>query len=371
MNKYINAFKQLFQGGGANSIFLISCLGVFILSMALKTLVSGWIISLSHKIISKTKFNVDKEDFDAAKKPIEILFVATTTIIAIYALGSLKIENNSSYIVLLNLSYRIYKAAMIIAFSVLIYALVPAFMHMYQRMRRSEADNINPIVLIFLERAFRLLVVIICIVAILSELGINVNGLITGIGLGGLTFALAAQDTAANIFGGMVIISDKPFSVGDWIQSGTIEGHVEDITFRSTRIRTFDDALIIVPNNKLTSEAITNWTKMNKRRIRFNMGLTYSTTPAALRNIVDEIRYYLKNHEEIIPDTVLVRLEDFAPSSLSILVQMYVNATQLQDLKRIREEINYQIMEIVTNNGTSFAFPSTTVYMHQDTTTHS
>ena len=101
--------------------------------------------------------------------------------------------------------------------------------------------------------------IVLAAIAILSETGTNVTTIITGLGLGGLTFALAAQDTAQNLFGGLVILLDKPFAVDDWISTPNIEGVVEDITFRSTRIRTFPNALVVVPNSSLVSSPITNW----------------------------------------------------------------------------------------------------------------
>lgn len=143
----------------------------------------------------------------------------------------------------------------------------------------------------FLKKIVKVLIFTVSGIAILSETGTNVTTIITGIGLGGLTFALAAQDTAQNLFGGMVILFDRPFAVDDWISTPDIEGVVEDITFRSTRIRTFPNALVIVPNSSLVSSPITNWSRMNKRRASFSIGLTYDTPkekwkpvfPASLR----------------------------------------------------------------------------------------
>lgn len=252
---------------------------------------------------------------------------------------------------------------MILIISSVIYSIVPALLRLHKKL--SKSDSLSPIVSLFIQRALRLFVIVICFIVILSEFGINVNGLITGLGLGGLTFALAAQDTASNIFGGVVILSDKPFAVGDWIQTPEADGIVEDITFRSTRIRTFDDALVILPNNKISSSPITNLSKMNKRRIRFTIGLTYSTKPENLRIIIDEIRQILKNHPEALPETVMVRLQEFAPSAFEIFVQVYIKKLSQDDLKRIREEINYQIIDIVSKNNGSFAFPSTSVYVEK------
>lgn len=363
LSKYINAFRQLFSSGGDGAVFLFSVIGIAIAASVLSNFFVSVLFSIVQFIFSKTKNKVDKTDLEPIKKPLKILFVATITYLSVYILGTIRIEKHSNYIVVLMFAKHVYRIIMILLIFILVYKLIPTLIALYQRFNKTENITRNPAVSGFIIRMLQLLAVILCFIIILSEIGINVNGLITGLGLGGLTFALAAQDTASNIFGGVVILSDKPFSVGEWIQTPDVDGVVEDISFRSTRIRTFDDALVVLPNSKLTNTAITNWTKMNKRRIRFHVGLTYSTKPDTLRSIIDEIRYFLKNHPEIISDSVIVRLENFAPSALNILVHLYVSVTTLDELKRIHEEINFSIMDIVANNNSSFAFPSTSIYM--------
>ena len=129
----------------------------------------------------------------------------------------------------------------------------------------------------FLERIYKAVILLFAGVLVVTEIGYNVNSLIAGLGLGGLTFALAAQDSASNFFGGLVIIFEKPFELGDWISTASLEGSVEDITFRSTKIRTLANALTVVPNSKLCGEPITNWTRMKMRLAQFTLGLTYGT----------------------------------------------------------------------------------------------
>lgn len=363
MDKYLNAFRQILSSGNKGMIFLGSILTALVVSIILSEFIASAFLSVIRFISIKSKSEMSKEDLLPAKKPLKIVFVASITYFTIYFLASSLIASNSSYIVLLAFFKKLYRVLMIILFTMLLYKLVPTFISLYQRLSRSDDLSRNPIVLMFVRRMLQLFVLVIGFIIILSEMGINVNGLITGLGLGGLTFALAAQDTASNIFGGVVILSDKPFAVGDWIQTSDAEGIVEDITFRSTRIRTFDDALVVLPNSKLTNTAITNWTKMNKRKLKFHIGLTYGTKSDILRNIIDEVRYCLKNHPEILSDSVIVRLDEFAPSALNILVQLYADVTSLDELKKIREEINFEILDIVSNNGSEFAFPSTSVYM--------
>ena len=144
-------------------------------------------------------------------------------------------------------------------------------------MREKSKKNIEDSTLNFILKIVRVIIYIIAIIIVLAILGINLNGLIAGLGLGGVIVTLAAQDTAKNLFGGFIIFIDKPFIVGDWIQMDTYEGTVEDITFRSTRIRTFENSVLNVPNSKISDSSIINWSKMESRRYRFTLTLAIDT----------------------------------------------------------------------------------------------
>src|SRR5699024_6731493 len=127
--------------------------------------------------------------------------------------------------------------------------------------------KIDEILVSFLSRALQFIIIAMAISIVLQEFDYHIGGLITGLGIGGLAISLAAKDALANLFGGVVIVTEKPFTINDWIMTPSVEGTVEDISFRSTKVRTFDQALVVVPNATLANEAITNWSKMGKRRI--------------------------------------------------------------------------------------------------------
>lgn len=215
----------------------------------------------------------------------------------------------------------------------------------------------------FLERIYKAIVLLFSCVLVITELGYNVNSLIAGLGLGGLTFALAAQDSASNFFGGLVIILERPFEIGDWISTATLEGSVEDITFRSTKIRTLANALTVVPNSKLCGEPITNWTRMKMRLAKFSIGLTYDTPKATVEAVTKRIRTMLEEHPGVHADTVQVRLDEFAANSIDIAVQFYTKTTQIAEFREVKENINLKIMDIMSDEGASFAFPSRSIYL--------
>ncbi len=359
LNRFIYGIYDFF------SMYLSSVIVLavsFIAAQIFKGYFAGFIINVFHRLLSRTRLRVEKDSMEFLKKPLKLIFISTVMFFAFITQKNLMAE----YPLLLSLVIRIYRLAMILCIIYFIYAAVPVIMSAFNRLKHPDSILFDDTLLIFFAKIIKAVIVIIAVLIVLGEFGVNINGLITGVGLGGLTFALAAQDTASNIFGGLVIISDKPFAVGDWIQTASIEGTVEDISFRSTRIRTFDDALLVVPNSTLSSASITNWSKMNKRKVKFNIGLTYNTAPSQVKNIIADIETFLNSHKDIVSDTPLVKLDEFGSSSLNIMVMFFTSQTSLAELKRVREEINYEILDVVHRHESSFAFPSTSVYMEKN-----
>ncbi|EGL83906.1 MscS Mechanosensitive ion channel [Caldalkalibacillus thermarum TA2.A1] len=222
--------------------------------------------------------------------------------------------------------------------------------------------ELDQILIPFLSKVLRVLVIALAAVVILDQWNYQVGGFIAGLGLGGLAISLAARDTLSNIFGGIVIITEKPFSLGDWIETPSVEGIVEDISFRSTRIRTFAQGLVTVPNSTLANEPITNWTRMGRRRITFHLGVMYNTPREKLKRCVDRIRDMLENHPEISKETLFVHFDRFNDSSLDIFLYFFTKTTVWGEWLQIKEEINFKIMEILEEEGVSIAFPSRSIY---------
>lgn len=212
----------------------------------------------------------------------------------------------------------------------------------------------------------KIIIMVIFVVILLRAWGYNPSTLVASLGLFGMAIALAAQDTTKNIFGAMMIFADKPFKIGDWIKTQNVEGIIEEIGMRSTKIRTFEDALIIVPNGVLANESVINWTKRSKRRIKMTIGLTYSTTSAQMETILHQIRELLKNDPDIHQQTIYINFLDFNDSSLGILCYFFTKTVNWGDYMDIRERINLELMHIVEANGASFAFPSQSIYIESE-----
>lgn len=233
-----------------------------------------------------------------------------------------------------------------------------------QRTDNTLDDQLVPLV----NRAARVAIGILAALLILQNMGYSITGLIAGLGVGGLAVALAAQKTLSDLFGSVMLLSDRPFLVGDWIKSPdeNIEGIVERIGFRSTRIRTFEKTLISVPNSRLADFIIDNIARRSMRRVWITVGVTYDTTSAQMREAVGGIENVLRQNREVNQDFFLVYFTDFGSSSLDIMVYYFTNTTVWADHMRIREEVNLEIMEALETLGLSIAFPTRTVHLVDD-----
>ncbi|WP_025270396.1 mechanosensitive ion channel family protein [Hippea sp. KM1] len=219
----------------------------------------------------------------------------------------------------------------------------------------------------FFNKFIKASVIAVAFILIVQEWGYNIGAIITGLGIGGLAVALAAKDTLANMFGGLTIILDRPFKIGDWVKIGDVEGIIEDIGFRSTRIRTFEKSLISLPNSVIANTAIENFSRRNIRRITYKIGITYSTPKDKVKEAVNRIREMLKNHPHISKDaTLLVYFTEFADSSLNIFIYCFTDTAIWGDYLAIREDVNLRIMEIMEELGIEFAFPSMSVYIEKN-----
>ncbi len=215
----------------------------------------------------------------------------------------------------------------------------------------------------FLRTALRVLVLALALVTLLQEWHYDVNGLLAGIGLGGLAISLAAQDTVANLFSFATIISDKPLREGEFISTPQVTGIVEEVGARAVRIRQLDQALVTVPNTMLTGAPVINFSRMEKRRLDVTLGVTYESTSSDLKALIARLRAMLRARENVDSDTVLVFFSDFGDSSLNILIRCNVLQPAWADFMQERHEILLTVMDIVEELGLSVAFPSRTLYI--------
>jgi len=203
----------------------------------------------------------------------------------------------------------------------------------------------------------KVLLVIVAMILIVQSWGYSATALLAGVGLGGLAVAFAAQDTVANVFGSLMIYTDRPFRTGDWVLIGDVEGVVEEIGIRSTRIRKFDRSMVSVPNKSVTSENIHNYSAMHKRRIRFHVRLDPGTPPERIQQALAAIRELIGSHAGIQQDYWVVNLESLSPFSLDVLVYCFTGELDWRDYLQVQEELILAILARLHELGITLAQP--------------
>jgi len=219
-------------------------------------------------------------------------------------------------------------------------------------------------------KLLRISVIITAALVILQTLGYSVSGVLAFGGIGGIAVGFAAKDLLANFFGGLMIYLDRPFAVGDWVRSPDreIEGTVEDIGWRLTRIRTFDKRPLYIPNATFTSVAVENPSRMTHRRIKETIGIRYDDA-GKMAIILTDVRNMLQQHPEIDQSqTLMVNFNTFGPSSLDFFIYTFTRTTVWTEYHRIKENVLMQIYSIITAHGADVAFPTKTVHIKTDGT---
>ena len=217
-----------------------------------------------------------------------------------------------------------------------------------------------------LDTTYKVLVIILGIATCAQIVGFPIGSIVAGAGLVGLTISLAAQESASNLFSGIVILLDKPFSVGDWITVGDVEGEVVDINFRSTRIRSLDKTINVVTNSKICSSTVQSAALRTMRPYKFTLGVTYGTTRAQLEKLMADLTAMLKASPDAYEDTAFVRMTGFGDSSINLMVSAYLRTADYGVFLRMQNDLNLNIMDVMKADGVEFAFPSTTVYLEKE-----
>ena len=349
-NKFPILEKSLFQITYAQYLLAISA---FLFIIILRPILVNLLISIFSKITKATKTNLDDLVLKEIVNPLKFSF----TLLGLYLL--IYILNINQYII-----NNILNSLAIYVFFWFILSIVTGLQSaLYKFMSKINKELSNEFTK-FLIRIIKIVIIVIGLSSILSIWGINVTALIASLGIGGLAFALAAKDTAANLFGSIAILVDKSIKLGDWVVVDGIEGVVEDIGMRTTKIRTFQKSITAIPNSIVANSHIENFSRRDIRRLKFTIGLTYSTKKEDIETIVTSIKELLKNHYGIAKDqTLLVNFESFGDSSLNIFIYCFTNTADWKEYLDIKEDINYKIIEIVKSNNSDFAFPSQSIYV--------
>ena len=341
------------SSGNTATHYVISAV-FLVCAILLRRFVTTIFFNQLKKLAAKTETTLDDKLFPAMESPVAT-FVMVTGIFA--ALKVLKLSETAD---------RSIAAGSTVAFSLVIFwGLLQAFDAIIDHAAEIAREKQMGIAAFmpWIKKSLIAVFVVVGTLMTVQSLGYNVSTILQGLGIGGLAFALAAQDTIANLFGSIVVAIDQPFKIGETVKIGAHTGTVEDIGLRSTKIRLVDKSLVVMPNKMVSSEAIVNLSRFTQRRVEQVIGLTYDTTPDQLAAIVEDIRGILSAEAEIDPTSAMVYFRDLSASSLDVWV---VYASRDADFKKgaaLKQQMNLAIMRAVAARGLSFAYPTSVMHL--------
>ncbi len=351
MSEYLELFWHSVRAQDNIWWQLGTSLAIFLFALLLRGLFARFIFNMIIALTHKTRTELDRALITAFEGPLKFLIVVIGLYAALHCLPF-----SPAFFSILN---GLFRSGVVVFFAWGLFNLAGS--DVYSGL--SEKYSFDRSIAEFLTKVLRAVIIALTAIVIAQEWDYDVNGFLAGLGLGGLAFALAAKDALANLFGGLVIIMDKPFETGDWILTPSVEGTVEEISFRSTRVRTFANAQVTVPNSVIANQAVTNWTRMKKRRVSFHLGVTYKTGRSKLQHCIARIKTMLEKHPDVHPDMIFVRFNEFSDSSLDIFIYFFTRTTKWVEYLRIKEDVNYKIMDILEAEGVAIAFPSRSIYL--------
>ncbi len=356
---------------------------ILILSMIIFIIVLQYIINFLVDAFMRHR-KLSDEDIDYINTHIMKIFNLLTTLVII----------NFTLVVLLgfdsqsvNIS-KIFALLYVVLIALLLYRITDTVAYFkIEKMKDSKVLK-NEVINLTIKVVHGLIIVV-AVIAILEILGINLTALLSGLGIAGAAIAFAAKDTIANIFGSLSILLGDVFEQGDWIETKDVNGTVVEIGLRATTIRTFDNALLSIPNSNLSDTAVTNWSRRTVgRRIKMSIGVTYESDFADIRKAIDDIRSMLKNNPDIsqettsgryragraaklvstedykgIKNTQLVYMDAFTDSSIKILIYCFSSSVDWAEWLRVKEDVMYKIEDILVKNNLEFAYP--TMMLHK------
>ncbi len=339
----------LFQNWQWAGLFLGILLGLVV-----KTIVQH-MTHLVKKFTKKSKTDWDDKIVGAIEKPIGILGAGAFWFFTVHAL-----QFEGSALAVLKI---IIQVVISVAFIWALYRLADVLAEYLRKLTAKTDTMLDDHLVPLIKRALHTFIVIFGVLITVQNLGFNVMSLLAGLGLGGLAFALAAKDTCANFFGSIMILTDRPFLVGDAVEIGGVSGTVEQIGFRSTRLRTFYDSEVTIPNASLANANIDNLGRRQYRRQVMTLGLTYDTPPEKMEAFAEGVKNIIKNNPITRKDYFHVVFESYGDCSLNVLVYYFLETSSRSEELVERHNINLQILQLGAELGVEFAFPTQTLHM--------
>lgn len=309
----------------------------------------------ARRLVTRTQTSWDDMLIDETEAPISFLFMigffwATFTNLM------LSVTTNYYLSTILNVAF-------LASFVWLFYNLINVLTKYLEDVTAKTESKLDDQLVPLIRKALKVFIVVIGVIFILQNNGINVTSLLAGLGLGGLAIALAAKDTLANFFGSITIFTDQPFQVGDLIKTSDAEGVVEEVGFRSTRLRTLYDSDLSVPNSILANTEIDNLGRRRRRRLNTTLNLTYDTSPEQIEAFVEGIKAIIKSTEEINQTNYEVHFNGYGAHSLDILVYLFFEVKDWSSQLQLQHNFLLDVMRLAKEVGVEFAFPTQTLHV--------
>ena len=245
------------------------------------------------------------------------------------------------------------------------------FIEYMERLAKKTTNKMDEQVVPIVKKGIQILIVLAGAIQMLSLLNVNITALIAGVSIGGLALALAAQDTVKNLIGSAMIFVDQPFQIGDWINAGGQEGAVEEVGFRTTRIKTADSAIISVPNGTIANQAINNMGMREYRLMKTMLGLKYDTSLDKIKAYIDALRQMIEEHKSVDHNASYIHLNNLGASSIDILFRVKINVNDYKNELIAKEDLLFKVLKTAEEIGVDFAFPSSSIYIEGNNTVDS
>ncbi len=362
LQAFVKEFTLVWETGvfGVSVGDVVTALLIVLVFLGIRRVFFRLVVTSMRTLTRRTKTDIDDQLLEALEKPLEFGFV----IIGLY-IGGQVLPFPDEVGVIFDRLIRSFIA--LILFWAIYRSIDPLSSLMDRGIELMGSVSMRDTMKGFFVKLGKFIVAALGVAAVFQEWGFNVAAVLGSLGLVGMAVALGAKDFIANLFAGLTIFLDRMFEKGNWIQTPDVDGNVEDIGFRATKIRRFDKALVTIPNSRLAGEALINFSRMTNRRIYWKIGVEYRTTKEQLQLIIQDIKEYLNTSEDFETDPAktktFVFVDSFGASSIDIMVYCFTKTTVWGEWLACKERLGYTIKDIVEGRGTAFAFPSTSLYV--------
>jgi len=327
-----------------------------LLGLVVRAIVTGVVSKYGARLIEKqSSIQADSAILKKASKPLGTLAL-TGVLWWVFPLLRFGLRFNQ----VTDIALRVISAS---AAVLLVYRLVDLGSDVFARRAEETDTKLDDQIVPLIRKTLKVFVVAVGLIFVLQNMDVDVGSLLAGVSLGGLAFSFAARDTVANLFGSVSIFADQPFQVGDWVVIDGHEGVVEEVGMRSSRIRTFYDSVICIPNSVVANSAIDNYGKRRYRRCTFTLGVTYDSSPDQMQAFVEGIRGILKANPDVRKDAYEVHFRNFGDSALEIFVYFFFTVDTWSKELQTRANVLMQIMRLASELNLDFAFPTQTVHV--------